>query len=238
MRRLGKILGFLLLSVVGLVVAAYVVRGLVGVGELGDRKAQAREVVETAADRRAEVVAVRDATRPELAFLGEPVASFSHVSCGIGSVEGGWIVQHYEQECVLSAVDAYTADGLGADDLAARLGGRTQTLPGDCRVVVGADRALRRVRTEAAHLRIGVELVEVRHDAEEWERCEAPVDAATVGPFSRVALVDRTAEPTAEATRYVEVAVRLELDPVSLGCSPWGLIFCDEPVDEPVLPGE
>src|SRR5689334_13225577 len=108
MRLALRVLGLGFLGLLALVVAAYVVHGVVGTVTVGRAVAAARSDVD---DRRAPAAdhADRDwvAVRSALARLGAPTYSFSELACDLASSDAGWIVQEYTQECVVRSVDLY-----------------------------------------------------------------------------------------------------------------------------------
>lgn len=226
-----------------LAVVVYLAVGLSRRGELEDHEDEARAVVAKGDAQRAQVASARDRLRPRIHGLGAPVRSWSAVSCGLGHDDAGWIVQSYHQSCRAVAIDLYAADGLSAAQ-AARALGATERDPGldicpAALEVPGLAAALGASGSSAPSDSSGPSVGIAWHPAdppatEEYCAPPAPHDH---GDDPTDAYVDRTVDLPTTADAYVAVTVSIELDDVDLGCHPWKIPFCEEPVGSPVLPG-
>lgn len=226
MNKYLKALVVLVAVLVLLPVGAYVVHGLHGeaevsrdergaVAELGRQLPAAREV---AAEERARITS--------RLYAGATVAAWQEVRCDLDSVDAGWIVQSYEQECWLRTVDVMraaeprpgAADGCTSPRI---VGEGRPAYTSSVRTYEGPGAAFPTAIDPAAH---------------SFEGCDG-VLAERQGETSRVISGSR---PDGLAGDEVWLVLEIET-PVTrshMGCHPWKLPFCEQPVDSPVLPDD
>lgn len=222
MRSVNRVLGFVVLAVVGLLASGYALFGVVGTIEVAVAKHQARSDVEGAlplSQRRAELD--RDSARAALASkdpaLTSPTYSFTELDCHIESNDAGWMVQDYYQECDVRTVDLYAvADG-----------------PAEC------DDEYDAVGTPAeaaGHVVVHTARAEALDSDEPWRHmCPDGVVAPSRSGASRVLAGARPADLDA-SPGWVMVETTTPVSETTLGCNPWAIIFCTEPVTGPALP--
>ena len=218
MRLALRVLGIGFLGLLALLLAGYVVRGVAGTITVNRAVAAARsdvaEGLPQAVDR-----AERDrvAVRSALERLGAPTYSFSELWCDLGSNDAGWIVQEYTQECVVRSVDLYAVpDGPR----------RCAWTHVDASVAPSSSVLVQRGSTPSLSM-----------PKPYYRMC--PDGLTRPSPFGSSRLLSG-ARPTDLSSSPAWVVAE-STTPVSdsvLGCSPWAVIFCGEPVDRPVLPAD
>jgi hypothetical protein len=204
--RFLKALAWFVGGIVLLLVTAYVVRGVAGQADVDRAKERAVRELTDAVD------AAGPWTPPARIAGRAPTYSWREVTCQLGTNDGGWIVNDYTQECTLRAVALVPTASAGP--------GCRSVAPGRPSLPAG------------------------------W--------AATRGPTSALTATDRdytcpdglVGPPQYGVTRVLDGRrpgdlsaspgwiVAEKISPLSdsvLGCSPWSVVFCDSPVDEPVL---
>ncbi len=201
MRTALRWLGRALAGFLALVVLGYLARGLWGTWQVHEAKGDARSTVAQLqrdsgdVEKRAEEVT--DA-------LGEPLHSWSQVTCTMRSHDSGWIVDEYYQSCARETVAVYPAADLH----------RAEPL---------AD-------------------PDQRVDVEDWSDMAwaprpLPATSTTSGFGSTAATPPQwSSRGDLDDEAYTVVTVSGPEAETTLGCSPWGILFCTEPVDHPVIP--
>ena len=167
-----------------------------------------------AVDRaRADRLAVQSA----LADLGTPTYSFSELSCDLGSNDAGWIVQEYTQECVVRSVDLYPVPS-GPPRCASVL---VDTTVSPSTLVV-----VQRGSTSSLSM------------AKPYYRmCPDGLTRPSQFGSSRILSGSRPTD-LSSSPAWVVAETSTPVSESVLGCSPWAVIFCGEPVDRPVLPAD
>jgi hypothetical protein len=222
MRTALRFFGLGLLSLLGLVVLVYVFKGVVGTVAVASAEHQARVDIEEALPvSQGTAERDRDAVRAALAQgdpeLAAPTYSFTELTCRLASHDSGWIAQDYYQDCEVRTVDLYAvADGPEECDYDAELTGSQEVAVGSVTVHRAAADALDR--------------------AEPWERmCPDGVVAPSRFGAGKVLDGARPADLGA-SPGWVLVETATPVSETTLGCNPWGIVFCGEPVSEPTLP--
>ena len=220
MKRFLRWCAYLALSFVVLVVALYLAHGLSGRAEVRAAQQQASADL-TAALPVAEPQATEERHRARgLTRLGIPTYAWQEVVCQLNTREGGWIVQDYVQECEIRSVDLYPTTGPDSGSCEYQpppLGEATSAAATP--LIVSIDRG------PAS----GFE------SEEPWARsCPDWVLTPAQAESSRLLTGRRPAELSASPA-WVVVSTHTPVSSTSLGCSPWGLLFCSAPVDDPVL---
>lgn len=210
-----RVCGAVILTVVLLCSGAYVARGLHGAAEVADaRERAATAVVEALPAAQERAIAERDRVRPALAARwGSPAYSWQELICDLDTRDAGWIVQSYEQYCRISTVDLVpvpAASGSECEDLWVRSG----PLSG-VKLVRGPATALGQEEPYLAMCPDGV---------------LAPQRSGTTRLLSGARPTDLE-----ESAGWLVVRMSTEVSRTDLGCDPWALLFCNAPVDDPVL---
>ena len=219
MKRLLRIVGLGVLLLVGAVVSAYVLKGVVGSITVQLRtKPQVRSDVERGLE-----AGVNDATtgqqglRQRLKNRGAPTHSWQELRCGFSSRDAGWIVQAYLQDCEVRAVDLWAVDAPSSGTECTRLiddyAGGVQEY--DSWVDIGSTDALTAVD---------------RH----WS---CPSQLARQDSHDTASLLSGSKpEDLSTSPAWVVAETTTEVSSTEIGCNPWSVIFCGQPYDEPVLP--
>jgi hypothetical protein len=210
------------LALVLLAVIAYVAHGLQGMAEVSRAKHQAADDVAAAlptSEQRA------DRTREEVRAAvggrwGQPTYAWRELVCDLRSVDAGWIVQSYRQECRVRTVDLVPAarvdseecDWLPSSALAAV---QDDPMPPTVTIMRGPSSAF---------------------DEQHPYRKGCP-DGILAPPQLGTTRLLSGSRPTSldGSPAWVVISVDTQVSSTDLGCSPWGVVFCSQPVDEPVL---
>lgn len=211
MRRILKVIGLLVAGLVALVATVYVVHGLSGMRQVAVAKEHAvAELDEALATARPDAVAEHHRAA---ATLGPPTYDWQEVVCELSTNDAGWIVNDYVQECSLRVVTL-----LESRD--ASTGCKRLAVPESS----GQSTIVAIWRAPASAL-----------ESEEYES-GCPSGLLTPGFRSASRLLDGTRpRDLDESPSWIVVESRTSLTDSVLGCSPWGVVFCSAPVDEPVL---
>lgn len=223
MTRLLRSCAVLVLAVPLALGAAYVAIGLSGTAEVGAAKERAVADVAAALPQ-----ATRSVERQRRAVLravegrwGSPSHSWRELTCALEDHEGGLIVQDYYQECSLRTVDLIPTDRAASHQTAPEfcVGRRIPRLRG----ATGAERAEAYLGSAAA----------LTNDPYASSCPDGVIDAPAAG----VSRMLEGARPSALApgSTWTVVVVETVVSTSTLGCSPWGLLFCSAPVDSPVM---
>jgi hypothetical protein len=216
MRRFLRVLGLGFLGLLALLVLGYVGRGLVGTASVARAEAAARSDISASLPRALEKAdRDREAVRSALSDLGTPTYSFTELSCELGSHDAGWIVQEYTQECAVRSVDLYpVASGPR----------RCASMSLDPMVAPATFVVVQRGSTSSLTM------------AKPFYRyCPDGITAPSRFGSSRILSGSRPSDLTSSPAWVVAETSTPVSDSV-LGCSPWAVIFCGEPVADPVLP--
>jgi hypothetical protein len=220
MKTFLRVTGRVVLILLATLVAAYALKGLVGTAEVARTKERVRADIE-----RGLPAGVGDATkgqkvlRQQLREYGEPTHSWRELRCDFSSRDSGWIALSYQQDCVVRAVDLYAAQntnttGAACDDLPAESSLGAPQYSG--RVVLGPTTAL-------------------TADERDW-RCPGDLVVGTNRFHATRALSGARPRSLSSSPAWVVVETTTEVSSTDIGCNPWGVIFCSQPYDEPVLP--
>lgn len=213
-----RIPAYAVLGVVALMGILYLVQGVVGSAHVSAAKTQAAEDL-VAALPAGERRAVRDGeqVRAGLARLGAPEYAWQELVCELDTNDVGWIVDEYVQRCHVRSVDLFPVE---------------RAAPGICEDVYVTD-------TFAANVS---GIVRVRRgrstdlaSARPWQRM-CP-DGLVGPPLLGTSRSLRGHRPGTLSSSPAWVVAETET-PVSrtvLGCDPWTVLFCSEPVDAPVM---
>ncbi|HEY0951318.1 hypothetical protein [Nocardioides sp.] len=205
----------LLLLAVLVAAAGYLAGGLHGAAQVAKAKEAAAAAVEVglpAGQRQADHEQAR-VHRAAVERWGSPAYSWQELVCAIGSRDAGWIVESYEQDCRIVSVDLVPrprTTGTGCTSLWVRTG----PLAG-ADLVRGSTAALAQQEPSAAMCPDGI--VTPRRSG-----------ATRLLSGARPADLD-------ESPAWLVVTTSVEVSTTDLGCDPWALLFCQAPVDEPVL---
>lgn len=213
MNRLPKILGLIALTPVVLVAGCYVVKG--GVGTVQVAKARRQAVTDVHSALPTSDAAARQQQRrlrSVLADTGRPTYSWRELDCDLVTDDAGWIVQNWVQECEVRTVDLFAVAG---------------TRAGDCQYVPlppAADPSYR------SHVTRGPTNAMTTFGG------SCP-DGLTAPPRRGVSRVLDGSRPTdlSSSPAWLVAESRTPVSRTVLGCSPWGVVFCGEPVHRAML---
>lgn len=215
MRTFLRACGALIMAVVLVTAGVYVAHGLRGAAAVADARERAAGAVAEALPAGQELAdRERDRVRRAVAARwGSPAYSWQELVCDFDTVDAGWIVQSYEQYCRISTVDlvpAPTASGPDCEDLWVPSGPLS-----------------------------GVELVRgpsAAFDQEEPYLARCP-DGIVEPQRSGATRLLSGARPTDldESAGWLVVRMSTQLSRTDLGCDPWAPLFCNPPLDRPVL---
>ena len=210
MKRFLLVVGTLLLAGVLLVTGLYVAHGVRGSAGLPRLKRQAAVEVTAAlpaagrgADDRQRQV------RRRLHDLGRPRYAWSELTCDLSTIDAGWIVQDWVQECEIRTVDLFPVEHAGA---------------GDCQDLLVPDADVTRGRAAVLTARRPY-----RHYCP-----DGLVRPALLGTTRLLA--GRRPRSLSSSPAWVVAQTHTPVSRTVLGCDPWAVPFCEEPVDGPVLP--
>jgi hypothetical protein len=218
-------------GVVAVVLAAgvvYVVHGLRGAAAVAQAKQDAASELAAALPASTQQAA-RDRDRIRtgvVAAWGRPAYSWQELVCVLDSRDAGWIVQSYTQECQVRSVDlipATRAKGAQCEWLPP-----PSTTPSEGS---GTDPAAEPL--SGADIRRGPSTAFDEAHPFRWG-CPGGILAPTTSGASRLLSGSRPANLD-ESPAWVVVTVYTDVSSTDLGCDPWTLLFCTEPVDRPVL---
>jgi hypothetical protein len=207
---------------------AYVVHGLSGAAAVAQAKQDA--AAELAAALPASThQATRDRDRIRtrvVAAWGRPAYSWQELVCSLDSRDAGWIVQSYTQECQVRSVDLIP--------VARAKGARCEWLPTPNTTTSGGSGTDPAAEPPpGADIRRGPSTAFDEAHPFRWE-CPGGILAPTMSGASRLLSGNRPADLD-ESPAWVVVTVSTDVSSSDLGCDPWTLLFCTEPVDRPVL---
>jgi len=156
---------------------------------------------------------VRRVRRAVVERWGSPAYSWQELVCAIDSRDAGWIVQGYEQSCRIVSVDLVSPAA------------------GDERVVhepVGPIRTVGRCRPRAR--------ARDRADREEPYQARCPDGLLVARQYGATRLLSgRRPADLDESPAWLVVTTSVDVSTTDLGCDPSALVFCQSPVDGPVL---
>lgn len=201
----------------------------------------AQKLVDEVASGRAELLAKQDEFRSPLEGLGEPVRSWSQVSCWLsprysdGDGEQD-VVMFYWQQCSLDAYEVFALppDAGDAAEVAFRLGGKTAGTPTCSEIlfdVLTPDYGASRASEYAAALWWVDSQGEPPADQPDW--CTVPSPGA-----SNTTRVVRDLDGPMNADAYIVYQVRSPVTGVDVGCEhrlPWIFSCASEPEGFPVF---
>lgn len=216
--KILRIIGRGVLLLVGALVAAYLLKGVVGSIELVRTKAQVRADIRHGL--RAGANGATDGQqqlRRQLREHGAPTYSWQELSCDFSSRDAGWFPQAYLQDCEVRAVDLYATSS-------PTTGTTCTDIPTTPRVGT-ADRI--------ATVRIGSTDALTAADRH-WD---CPPGLTQPRPFRATKVVSGSRpEDLSTSPAWIVAETTTDVSSTEIGCSPWGVIFCNQPYDEPVLP--
>lgn len=216
MRKVTVVIGAIVLTPVLLVAGGYVVSGIVGTVHVAKAKRQAADDIERALPASdAEAARHQVQLRGSLSDLGSPSYSWRELHCDLSSNDAGWIVQNYEQDCRVRSVDLIPV---------------AEASPGDCETLPSRTASDAALRTRVSR---GPGDVLSRPDALRSYCADGLTGPPRLG-VSRVIDGERPGDLTS-SPGWVVAETTTPVSRTELGCSPWGVIFCESPVDEPVM---
>lgn len=213
-----------LVTIVLLAVGGYVFHGLEGASDVARAKrAAAAELAAALPASRAHAARDRDRVVAVAATeWGRPAYTWQELECDLDTVDAGWIVQYYVQECRIQSVDLIP--------VATAPGARCAWTPVPPLPVTTSGPG---AGPPAAAIHAGPASA---FDDEHPYRFGCP--GGIVGPpkYATSRLLSGH-KPTSldGSAAWVVVSVETDVSRTELGCDPWAVVFCSEPVDGPVL---
>jgi hypothetical protein len=217
MKRTLHVLAVASVVVVAVVGGIYVAHGLAGARRVAAAKTRAHtDIAQGLPAARRRSVRAQHRLEPELASLGTPTFSWQELDCRLDTDDAGWMVEDYVQECAVSNV---------------RLVPVRQAPPGDCRQDAGS--------LGHAALHAGATVWRGRStvlaSADPYTRgCPDGLLGASMLTQSRV-LVGHRPRSLASSPAWIVIHTGAPVSRTVLGCDPWSVVFCNRPVDKPVL---
>jgi hypothetical protein len=234
-RAIGVVLR-VIAAIVGIVLVVYVGRGIYGEVKLHQRtSAIEQQLARALRAQQAAVESDRDASRKHLRdALGEPRQSWVAVECSFSTRDAGWMPQSYLQTCDLRAYDVYptTRDLAATAALLRTLAGDEIGVPGQSPMPVEECGVVTTRGPSDAGVAGTYALPATAPAQEQWP-CNWLRKEARIGESVRTVAGERPSGLPGGAA--VVVLHARSLGTHDLGCSPWGIIFCGNPLREPVL---
>ena len=219
MKRFVRVLASLVCCGAALLGILYVGQGLVGMAHVAAAKKQAAADLTAAlpaGERRA--TAGRERVRTSLSGVGAPAYSWQELVCELDTNDVGWIVDEYVQQCDIRSVDLVPV---------------TRAAPGGCESLY-FPRTLDAARSGTVGVRRGSSTVLA--SARPWaQMCP---DGLTGPPLIGTSRMLDGQRPTSlsSSPAWIVVETTTPVSRTVLGCDPWTVVFCTEPVDAPVVP--
>ena len=211
---------FLLLGGLLAVAALYVAIGAHGSAEVSAAKRQAlQDVALGLPDGMRQASEDRDRVRRAGDRWGRPAYSWQELICALNHSEAGLLVQEYYQECRVRSVDLI-ASGEPVSGLCL-----SRELPAPVGEL--GPQSSFSVHVTSSEALTSPDPIET----------SCP-DGALVTPLSGESRLLTGTRPGRldPTTAWTIVVVDTPVSHSTLGCSPWALLFCSEPVDQPVMP--
>jgi len=204
---------------VALVGALYLTHGLIGHVRVNTAKEQAAADLEAALpEAQRQATADREHVRNSLADLGASTHSWQELVCELDTNDSGWMVDEYVQECNIRSVDLVPT---------------ARAAPGDCEdLYVSA--TLNWTPT--------MEYVGVWRGRSKVLASEVPwtfgcPDGLTEPPLMGTSRLLRGQRPEnlSAYSGWTVIVTSTRVSRTVLGCDPWGIVFCNEPIDAPEI---
>jgi len=217
-------LAIVFLALVLLAAVGYVAHGIHGSAEVRKAKRDAvADLVAALPGKKQQAVADRAQVRDAYnATWGRPAYAWQELVCDLTTVDAGWIVQHYTQECRIRSVDLIpTAQATGERCDWSRL-------PSAGPAAVPAD-----APRYGAAVRIGpADAFDEGHPY----RFGCPGGILQPQRYRASRLLDGSRPASLDASpAWIVVTVDTAVTSSALGCDPWDVVFCTAPVDHPVM---
>jgi hypothetical protein len=229
MKTFLRVCAYSFLGFVLLVGGVYVAQGLHGAAKVSRAKEQAAaEVTEALPAAKVQAVRDRDAVRAVTSTKwGRPAYAWQELTCSLGTVDAGWIVQSYTQECRIRSVDLFpTADAArvesGVPGWECDFSSLSLDVPTDPRAAAVPWASVDRGPSSAL---AGENPTQVG--------CPDLLEPSRLGVSRMLSGVRPTSLD--QSPGWTVVTVSTDVSSSDLGCSPWALLFCTSPIDEPVI---
>jgi hypothetical protein len=218
MRTVLRWCAYVALALVLLVVAGYVIRGLNEAADVAAAKKRAAAELAAALPASQER-AVRDRDRVRAAVVarwGRPTYAWQELVCSLDTVDAGWIVQSYTQECRIRSVDLIPTTSADGDRCEWTPVPQTKGEPvSGVAATIGPSNAF----DEDHPYRFG---------------CPGGIVAPPTGGASKLLTGSRPKDLDASRA-WIVVTTDTSVSSTDLGCDPWAIPFCSSPADRPVL---
>jgi hypothetical protein len=225
MRALLRWLAIILTVVVVLLAVTYVGHGLRGAAEVATaKKAAVAELAAALPDSKVQSIRDRDQVRQGYVdSWGRPAYAWQELVCDLDTVDAGWIVEYYTQECRIRSVDLIPTTTPGRD-------GRCVSTPLPAAAPGAAPEPAVRYGGSATIGPAGA------FDDQHPYRLGCPGGIVEPTPFVTTRLLTGSRPRSLDASPgWIVVDVITDVSTTALGCDPWAVLFCTEPVDQPVV---
>lgn len=218
MRRFLRVIAIVFVSGVVLLSIIYVTQGL-------DRRARVEKAKEQAAadltaalpSAQRQATVERDRVRASLTQFGAPANAWQELVCELETNDRGWIVDEYVQQCNIRSVDLFPTVNAAA---------------GNCENLYFPDAA---TATRSGYVGVWQGQSTVLAVEQPWGHgCP---DGLTRPPLLGTSRMLHGQRPTSLSASHGWV-VAVTVTPVVrtvLGCHPWKIVWCAEPIDTPVM---
>jgi hypothetical protein len=208
-----------------LLAAAYVGHGLHGAVQVENaKKAAVAQLAAALPDSKAQSIRDRDQARDRyVVSWGRPAYAWQELVCELDTVDSGWIVQEYTQQCRIRSVDLIPTATSGRDGRCVSTQFPAAT-PGAAPESAWQYGALATVGPSGAF------------DDQHPYRHGCPGGIVEPSPYATTVLLTGRRPASLDASPgWIVVDLTTHVSTTTLGCSPWALLFCSEPVDHPVV---
>jgi hypothetical protein len=245
MKRLVGWLAIVFAALVLLMSAAYVASGVHGTIVLA--KAKKKAVSDLAAELPGgKVEAVRDRDQVRAAYRatwGPPEYAWQELVCELDTVDVGWIADHYTQRCRIRSVDLIPTTATSGRCSRAPLP-TTAPAPAPSTTTTstpgtnpgpgagppsgpGLDTRYRAV--------VDIGPTDAFDDHHPY-RLGCPGDILEPPDFPATRMLSGSRPPSLAASpAWIVVTIDTAVSTTDLGCDPWAVLFCTEPVDRPII---
>ena len=228
MVRLLRWLAIVFLAVVLMLAAGYVAHGIHGSADVTKAKRRAvADLAEALPGKKRQALADRDGVRTAYVDAwGRPAYAWQELACELDTVEAGWIVEDYTQECRIVSVDLVPTATPPSD--------RCQDLPLPAPLpAAGTSPGAGAEVRSGGDINIGPASA---FDDDHPYRFGCPGGILQPQRYLTSRMLNGSRPARLDASpAWIVVTVTTTVTSSHLGCSPWDPLFCDAPVDHPVM---
>jgi hypothetical protein len=221
MRRFLRVIAMAATGFLALLGILYLTQGLVGSAHVKKAKEQAAaDLTAALPSAQVEATAARERVRASLSQLGAPTNSWQELVCELETNDSGWVVNEYVQQCDIRSVDLIPT---------------TRAAAGDCENLYFPE-AIQAANVGFVGVWRGRSTVLAAERS--WEHnCPDGLTGPPLIGTSRL-LQGRRSENLSASSGWIVVVTTSSVSRTVLGCNPWAILFCSEPIDTPVMSAE